>query len=179
MVDQEIEEQQSPLETATWRERSITLVIAGIVLALDQYTKYLVESRLPMYEVYAPFPSIEGLFRFFHTTNTGAAFGILQDANAMLAVVASVVTVVVIYFNHILPADNRLLRVALGLQLGGIVGNLVDRIQLGHVTDFLDFGPWPVFNLADTALVSGVILLGYLMLFKPESVKMPGEEAAG
>ncbi len=179
MVDHEVNGQQTPYETATWRERSITLVVAGIVLALDQYTKYLVESRLPLYEVYAPFPSIEQFFRFFHTTNTGAAFGILQDANTILAVIASIVTVVVIYFNHILPADNRILRVALGLQLGGIVGNLLDRIQLGHVTDFLDFGPWPVFNIADTALVSGVILLGYLMLFKPESVKMPGEEAAG
>lgn len=179
MVDQEAAEQQAPLAEATWRERSITLVIGGLVLALDQYTKHLIETRLPLYEVYAPFPGIEGFFRLFHTTNTGAAFGILQDANSFLAIIAALVTVVVIYFNHILPADNRLLRVALGLQLGGIVGNLLDRIQLGHVTDFLDFGPWPVFNIADTALVSGVILLGYLMLFRPESIKMPGEETAG
>lgn len=179
MVNQELAEQQAPLQVATWRERSITLLIGGLVLALDQYSKHLIETRLPLYEVYAPFPSIEGIFRLFHTTNTGAAFGILQDANSFLTIVASLVTVVVIYFNHILPGDNRLLRVALGLQLGGIVGNLLDRIQLGHVTDFLDFGPWPVFNIADTALVSGVILLGYLMLFKPESIKMPGEEPAG
>lgn len=149
---------------ATWTERLITFVVMAIVLILDQSTKYLIETRLPLYEVYAPIPAIEPFFRLFHVTNTGMSFGLFQQGGTILAIIAVVVSLAIVYFNHTLPGNERLLRIALGLQLGGVLGNLIDRLRQGHVTDFLDFGPWPVFNVADTALVAGVILLGYVML---------------
>jgi signal peptidase II len=134
------------------------------VLVVDQFTKYLIETRLPLYEIWAPIPAIEPFFRILHATNTGMAFGLFQGGGTLIAAVAVVVSGVIVYFNHTLPGNERLLRIALGLQLGGVLGNLIDRIRQGHVTDFLDFGPWPIFNVADTALVAGVILLAYVML---------------
>lgn len=149
---------------ATWTEKLIPFVVMAAVLLLDQYTKNLVETRLALYEVWAPFPAIEPFFRILHTTNTGMAFGLFQGGGTVFAIFAVIVAGAIVYFNHTLPGHETLLRVALGLQLGGVLGNFIDRMRQGHVTDFLDFGPWPVFNVADTALVSGVILLGYVIL---------------
>ena len=83
-------------------------------------------------------------------------------------VIATVVSIVIIVYNQKLPADHRLFRIALGLQLGGALGNLLSRIRIGHVTDFLDFGPWPVSNIADISIVSGTILLGILMILQKD-----------
>lgn len=161
--------QESPPATtapprASLGERLIPFLILGVVLAIDQSSKYLVENRLALYETFAPFPAIEALFRLTHTTNTGAAFGIFQNGSLILAVLAVIISGVIIYFNQTLPGGQPLLRVALGLQLGGAMGNLVDRVRQGHVTDFLDFGPIPIFNFADVSIVLGVLLLGWLML---------------
>jgi signal peptidase II len=81
-------------------------------------------------------------------------------------VVAILVAVIIIVYNYRLPTGHFLFRAALGLQLGGALGNLIDRIRLGHVTDFLDFGSWPVFNLADASIVGGVAVLVLLMLLE-------------
>jgi signal peptidase II len=78
--------------------------------------------------------------------------------------VALLVAAIILLYNYRLPTGHFLFRIALGLQLGGALGNLVDRIRLGHVTDFLDFGPFPVFNLADASIVAGVLVLVFLML---------------
>lgn len=147
-----------------WRHRLFLLVIALIVIGADQLTKVAVERALPLNSSWAPFASIAPFFRFTHVSNTGAAFGLFPTGSVLFAVVAVVVGVVILVYNFQLPAGNLLLRLGLGLQLGGALGNLVDRLRLGHVTDFLDFGPWPVFNLADTAIVAGVALLALLML---------------
>jgi signal peptidase II len=164
MVEESKQDTRYTDAPATWAERLISFLVMAAVLAVDQFTKYLIETRLPLYEVWAPIPVIEPFFRILHATNTGMAFGLFQGGGAIIAVVAVVVSGVIIYFNHTLPGNERLLRVALGLQLGGVLGNLIDRVRQGHVTDFLDFGPWPIFNIADTALVVGVILLAYVML---------------
>jgi signal peptidase II len=164
MVEESKQDTRYSDAPATWAERLIPFLVMAAVLAVDQFTKYLIETRLPLYEVWAPIPAIEPFFRILHATNTGMAFGLFQGGGAIIAVVAVVVSGVIIYFNHTLPGNERLLRVALGLQLGGVLGNLIDRVRQGHVTDFLDFGPWPIFNIADTALVAGVILLAYVML---------------
>lgn len=145
-------------------ERWLTLVIATVIIVLDQVSKYLVIERLPLYESWAPFPAIANLFQFTHTTNTGAAFGMFQNGNLFFAIMAVIVSAFIVFYNFTLGSGNRMLRVALGLQLGGAIGNLIDRVTLGYVTDFLDFGPWPVFNLADTAIVAGVIVLALLLL---------------
>lgn len=162
-------EQQQPIEIqkASWRERTIVFVIMALVLLADHLSKIYVESRLPMNSTWAPFPEWEPFFRITHVSNTGAAFGLFQSGSLILAIVAVIVSVVIVLYNRHLPANLYWYRLALGLQLGGALGNLINRIRIGHVTDFLDFGPVPVFNLADTSIVTGTILLGFLMIFYP------------
>jgi len=149
---------------ASINQQLILFLVAGGVILLDQFSKRLVEQSLALYEAWAPIPALEPYFRVLHATNTGAVFGLFQGGGLLFALMALIVSVGIIYYNHTLPAGNFWLRVALGLTLGGALGNLIDRFRLGHVTDFLDFGPWPVFNVADMAVVGGAILLGWLVL---------------
>ena len=143
----------SPAVRNTWW---VTFAVALPVLALDYLSKEIVRNNLPIYTYWAPFPAIEEFFRFTHTTNTGVAFGLFQNGNLIFTLFAIVISIGIIYFNQKLEPGHVLLRIALGLQLGGALGNLLDRLTHGAVTDFLDFGPWPVFNVADTAVVAGV-----------------------
>lgn len=156
-----VEEQRG---SATLGQRVLLFLVAALVILVDHFSKLYVENQLPLNQTWAPFPEIEQIFRITHVSNTGAAFGLFPDGSQIFTVIAILVGVVIVIYNYQLPPGNYLLRVALGLQLGGALGNLVDRVRIGHVTDFLDFGPWPVFNLADTAIVAGVLLLGFLML---------------
>lgn len=162
-VSSEDTEMAETLPRPTLTQLSVLFVVAGIVIVLDQLSKYIVEAALPLQQSWAPFPAIASFFRFTHVTNTGAAFGIFPAGSAFFTIMALIVSLAIIYYNFTLPAGSRMLRLALGLQLGGAIGNLLDRLRLGYVTDFLDFGPWPVFNLADTSIVAGVMLLGWLM----------------
>ncbi len=138
--------------------------LAGLVVLLDQLTKLFIENRLPLYQMWAPIPAIQEIFRITHVPNTGMAFGLFPSGSSFFLIVAVVVAAAIIYYNFTLPKGQFALRLALSLQLGGALGNFVDRLRIGHVTDFLDFGPWPVFNLADMAIVSGAIVLGWLVL---------------
>lgn len=166
MVDNPEQSMAAEPVPATWSERLIPFGIMAVVLLLDQFTKNLVETRLALYEYWAPIPALENWFRVLHTTNTGMAFGLFQQGAPIFTAFAFLVTGGLIYFNLTLPGNERLLRVAVGLQMGGVLGNLIDRLRQGHVTDFLDFGPWPLFNVADTALVAGVILMGIAILLE-------------
>jgi signal peptidase II len=85
------------------------------------------------------------------------------------------VSVVIIIYNFRLAPGHRLLRLALGLQLGGAIGNLIDRLQQGYVTDFMDFGLWPVWNIADLAVVSGTVLLVWIMYQEEREEKKRAE----
>lgn len=144
-------------------ERLILFIIALVAIGLDQFTKYLVESNLALFEVYAPIPSLESVFRIFHIYNTGATFGLFAGGGDIFRYLAILVSLGIIYYNHILPGNQRLLRLALGLQMGGALGNMIDRFRIGHVTDFIDIGPWYIFNLADLAVVSGAVILGIMV----------------
>ena len=131
------------------------LQLALVVFLLDQLTKYLTIQLL------APghsFP-MQGFFRFTHVHNTGSAFGILQGLNTPLIFVSFIGIIILVLIYRSQPQPGNLLRLSLGLQLGGAFGNLVDRLRLGFVTDFIDIGPWPVFNLADASIVTGLVLL--------------------
>ncbi len=158
----------------------LPFLIMTLVLLADQATKYLVETRIPLYGVWAPFPALEGIFRVVHTTNTGAVFGLFQGTGMFFAGLAVVVAAAIIYFNLTLPGHQWLLRIALGLQLGGALGNLIDRLRQGHVTDFVDTGPWFIWNLADLAITSGVILFGFAYwreIRREEAAKRLAEQA--
>ena len=107
----------------------------------------------------------EGILRLTYVTNTGGAFGLFANHTLPLILTAILAVVVLfLYYRH-LPLENHLFRTALGLQLGGAAGNLIDRLYSGRVTDFIDIGMWPVFNLADSAIVIGVIIVVFLLLF--------------
>lgn len=136
------------------------LWIAAAMFALDRLTKWVVEGQLALGESVPVWP---GVFHLTHIRNPGAAFGILPNQTVFFIVVTLVVIAVIIYLGP--KAKNYpVLRLALGLQLGGALGNLVDRLRYGSVTDFLDFRVWPVFNIADSAIVVGGILLAYYLL---------------
>jgi signal peptidase II len=155
---------EPPYTKPSLAERLLPFGIMAVVLLLDQLSKYLVETRIPLYGYWAPIEALAGIFRLTHTANSGAVFGLFQGTSMFFAVLAIVVTAAIIYFNFTLPGGQWLLRLALGLQLGGALGNLTDRLRQGHVTDFIDVGPWYIFNLADMAVVSGVILFGVVLL---------------
>jgi signal peptidase II len=158
--------QQPAHRPATRGQRLWLLLIALLIILLDQLTKRFIEGWLPLYTSWAPFPQWADLFQLTHTTNTGAAFGLFPSGGPIFAVVAVVVAIAIIFYNHQLPAGNLTLRTALGLQLGGAMGNLIDRARQGQVTDFFDTGALPIFNIADAAIVVGVILLALLMLWE-------------
>ena len=152
------------LPVATAKRRSLVkdftvLQFAALVLLLDQLTKYLVIQLLsPGFS----FP-FQGFFRFTHVHNSGSAFGILQGLNTPLIFVSfiGIIVLVLIYRSQSYPSN--LLRFSLALQLGGAFGNLVDRMRLGYVTDFIDIGPWPVFNLADASIIIGLVILAWVL----------------
>ena len=145
----------------------ILFLVAGTIILLDQYSKYLVESSLPLFTYYAPIPELENIFRITHVSNTGVAFGLFQNGNTIFTILAIIVSIAIIIYNARLESGHKLLRLALGLQMGGALGNMIDRTRQGYVTDFMDFGPWPVWNIADLAIVSGTILL-VLIMFREE-----------
>lgn len=145
--------------------------VAALVLLVDQVSKHLVAARLAEGQSWDIVPWLAPVFRITHATNTGAAFGLFPGWGDFFIVIAAVVIVAIILYHRHLPDGQWLVRVALGLQLGGAIGNLMDRLSRGSVVDFIDlsFWPlheWPVFNLADASIVTGVALLALLMLWE-------------
>jgi len=153
------------------REDLILPVTAAIVLLADRVTKGLVLGWLHVGESRELFPGLASVFRITHVTNTGAAFGLFpQLANVYVIVAAVVILVILVYYRHI-PKGERVMRLALGLALGGALGNMTDRLTLGHVVDFLDLTFWPlegfaVFNVADSSISAGCALLVVTMLWE-------------
>jgi signal peptidase II len=152
------------------------LYLAALILlafVVDQATKGWVRGNLALGE---SLPST-GFLRITHTYNTGSAFGLFPNQTflLMLASIAGIGILLLYFKNQSIPPFW--LRTSLGLQLGGAAGNLVDRITLGHVTDFLDAGPWPVFNLADSSIMIGIGILAWYILRSPRAATKPKEVA--
>ncbi len=151
------EGQAGPLgRSVKWllRDPLLISVVAGVFL-LDQTSKYLVTRNLSPYESWPE----SGLVRIVHGSNTGTAFGLFPDQTTAL-IVASVFAIgFLFYFYRTQALPSRLLRLAIGLQLGGAFGNLLDRIDDGAVVDFIDVGWWPVFNVADSSITIGIAIL--------------------
>ena len=157
--------------------------VALAVVAIDQVTKAAVVTNLALYEAWAPIEALRDYFTIVHVTNTGAAFGILPGGGMLFLIIAFVVVGVIFYFYRQLTDQSWLVRLALGLQLGGAVGNLIDRLRLGYVVDFIDVKlsdtlDWPVFNIADSSIVVGVGLLLILLWFVDRQQKKAEAESA-
>ncbi len=148
--------------------RWITPVIALAILGLDQLSKSLVRSHIPLGASWAPFKGIERFFSFTHVTNRGIAFGLLPEWGDCFLYLGIVVVFLMLFYQHRLKETSPFLYLCFGMQLGGALGNLLDRICYGYVTDFLDFKFWPVFNVADSAITIGTLLLILYFLRKKE-----------
>lgn len=139
-------------------------VVAFIVLLIDQVTKWIVIKQMAIGQ---SIPVIEGFLYFTSHRNAGAAFGILQNQRLFFIIVTVLVVIGVVYYLLKVRHEKTLLSWALALILGGALGNFVDRLLMGEVVDFIDvkiaigqfFYNYPIFNIADSALVIGVILI--------------------
>lgn len=133
--------------------------IALPIIALDQWTKYLVRTNLTYGQAWSYLPEFKLYFRILHWQNTGAAFGSFQNGNLYIIVLAFVVTGLIIFYFPQVPKEDWALRMALSLQMSGAIGNLLDRLQFGYVIDFISVGNFPVWNVADMAISGGVAVL--------------------
>ncbi len=135
-------------------------IIVITTLSLDQLTKFLAAKYLLLSQSH---PVIKGVFHLSLIHNRGAAFGILKG-HLSLFIIASLFAIAMIYAGIKDSRHSKIYRVSLGLILAGALGNLIDRVSYGYVIDFLDFRIWPVFNVADSAITIGAVLLGWFIL---------------
>jgi signal peptidase II len=140
---------------AGWSQWAGLVVVALASIAADQLTKAIVSSRLGLDESV----HVIGPLSIHHVQNSGIAFGLFASATSMVILLTTAAVAWMLYFFARSGSRHPVLPVALGLVIGGSVSNLIDRVRLGHVTDFLDFKFWPAFNLADTFIVVGVAIL--------------------
>ncbi len=133
--------------------------IAGVVIALDQWTKYLVRLGLEEGASWSPYDWLMPYARIIHWTNTGAAFGLFKSGGLVITVIAILVSLAILYYFPRIPSAQVALRLAMAMQLGGAMGNLIDRLIHGTVTDFISVGSFPVFNVADACISIGVAIL--------------------
>jgi len=146
-----------------WR-RFLLPVVAVLTLVIDQISKRAVMTSLRPGESWNPVAALERWVSLTYVTNTGAAFGLFPDYGVIFMVIAVVViAAIILYYRH-LPGEQWLVQASLGLQLGGALGNLLDRLRHGHVIDFIDFKVWPVFNVADSSVFVGVVILAFFLL---------------
>ncbi len=139
-------------------------VCAGIIL-LDQLVKlYIQSTMLPGMS----FPIIQDVFHITFVLNPGAAFGILANQQFFFIGIGIAILLAAVYYYPMLKKQDIWIRYGAALLLGGAVGNLIDRIRYGVVVDFFDFRIWPVFNVADIAIVVGVGCIIYALLFRGE-----------
>jgi signal peptidase II len=157
---------------------------ALVITLLDQVVKRVVVNVLRVGE---PVNVIGSFVRFTRTANTGGAFGLFRGHGTRFAVVSLVASAVIVVLSRQIARARRIEQLAFGLILGGAVGNLIDRIRLGAVVDFIDIGGsayrWPAFNVADSAITIGVTLLAVSLVFmrapEPNGEPGPGGTAGG
>ena len=142
--------------------------IAIAVALIDQYMKHLVRANLPLRGSWNPFPWLAPYIQVTYITNTGAAFGLFKEWGNVLAIVSIVTIVAIIVYYGNLSARPWQLTLALGMQLGGAIGNLIDRLVFGAVTSFVDMHVWPVFSVADACIVVGVVTLAITLVREPK-----------
>ncbi|MFH1678233.1 MAG: signal peptidase II [Candidatus Omnitrophota bacterium] len=143
------------------KRKTIIKYLVIIIIIFDQLSKYVISHKfLPGQSI----PVIENIFHLTYVLNRGAAFGILKNQGYLFIVIA--LAAIIFIFTNLLRVRVLREKLALSLILAGVIGNLIDRLRLSAVIDFLDFRIWPVFNLADSAITIGAVLLAYSLLIK-------------
>lgn len=143
----------------------ILFLVAGVLVALDQWTKWLVIQNIPLNTSWLPesLAWLEPYARLRHIQNRGVSFGMFQDGNMILTILVFLIVLGVLYYVFTLESEQTWTWVAAGLYLGGAVGNLIDRLTIGAVTDFVSVGNFYIFNVADASINVSVVML--LILF--------------
>nr|WP_092068069.1 signal peptidase II [Dendrosporobacter quercicolus]NSL46924.1 signal peptidase II [Dendrosporobacter quercicolus DSM 1736]SDL69487.1 signal peptidase II [Dendrosporobacter quercicolus] len=141
------------------------LILVLAVVAVDQLSKFYVQSKMTLG---LSLPVVDNIFHITYILNPGAAFGILEHQTVFFIAIAVLMLAAVLYVYPRLPQGSPVLRLGIGLMAGGAAGNVIDRIRTGYVVDFLDFRVWPVFNIADMAIVGGVGLIIFALYYLPE-----------
>jgi signal peptidase II len=160
------------IEGKPWfADRFVWALFVG-ALALDQVVKVIVESSLARGESWP----VDGFLRFTYARNSGTAFGLFQDQGILLTVISFAALGGMLFYFRSAPINSRLVKIAIGIMIGGAVGNLVDRIRLGYVVDFIDVGRWPIFNLADSFITVGITLLAVITFVWPEKIEGHGRK---
>lgn len=164
----------------TWRHWAVLLVIAGAILAVDQITKQLIETRLAPGETITPIGVLSDYFRLTYSQNTGAAFGLLPQFGDVISVVAVGMSIGMLVAHGRMASDQWGKRAAMGMVIGGALGNVIDRVRVGHVIDFINYRIPGVIsnvsNLADHAIVLGVIVLLILTWRTTDETAAPTSE---
>lgn len=137
----------------------LMILVSAFLIVLDQYTKYVVRTNLDFGEIWMPWKWLEPYARIIHINNTGAAFGLFKGANSIFMILAVIVAGVIIYYYPSISRKDWMIRLALAMQLAGAVGNLIDRVLFGRVTDFISMGTFAVWNVADASITVGVVVL--------------------
>jgi signal peptidase II len=146
-------------------------LVVSVVIVLDQITKYIVRINLPFGSSWTPIEALP-FFRIVHWLNTGAAFGMFQGGGLIFGILAVIVTLIIVLYYPKIPREYVWMRIAISLQMGGALGNLIDRLRFGPVTDFIAVGTFPVFNIADASITVGVgiLLLNLWLLERKEKL---------
>jgi len=156
----------------------LLIVLTGGIILLDQVTKSWVRTNLGYQETWSPWPWLAPYARLVHWSNTGAAFGMFQNMSMVFTILAMIVSVVILFYYPQIAKEDWPMRVALSMQLGGAIGNLIDRITVGSVTDFISIGNFPVFNVADASISTGVVVLLIGMWIKEKNQPQPSNSQA-
>lgn len=138
------------------------LLVVLFVVFIDQMSKFYIQTHMVLG---MSIPVVEDVFHITYVLNPGAAFGLFEHQTIFFLLVAVCLVASAIYFYPRIPKQYRLLRLGTGLLVGGAIGNVIDRIKTGYVVDFFDFRIWPVFNIADAAIVCGVGCIIFTMIF--------------
>jgi signal peptidase II len=141
------------------RDYLTLFAFGGAIIILDQITKTIVRMNLALGETWSPWEWLEPYARIVNWKNTGAAFGMLPSLGDFITILAIVVAIAIVYYFPQVPREDWTMRLAMGLEFGGAVGNLFDRLTIGWVTDFISIWRFPVFNVADLSITLGVIVL--------------------
>ncbi len=175
------------ISTSYLRDYLTLIAIGGTIIIVDQITKTIVRANLALGEMWSPWEWLEPYLRIVNWKNTGAAFGILPSLGDFITILAFVVAIAIVYYFPRVPSEDWTMRLAMGLEFGGAVGNLLDRLSIGWVTDFMSIWRFPVFNVADLSITLGVIvlLLGVWskerrrdLLSESSDAELPGETSS-
>jgi len=140
-------------------------VIVILITALDQIIKILIINNFPLG---LPHPIIENIFNITYVKNTGIAFGMFKGNNLVMIILNIIIITIITVLLYSMDFDNIFFKLSAGFIIGGALGNLIDRINRGFIVDYLDLSFWPTFNLADSMVVIGGIMLAIFLLIKME-----------